>query len=140
MFGIFFLMIRRPPISTRTDTLFPYTTHFRSLHWPKLDTDLYVPALLQGVFGSKQWMAQQLGALGGRSRIAAKVAAARAYGPKGRRPKTPDTGFPPPPFGPAAPATARPFHHCHTHTNTPDPPVTVRPCVKTPTRQHHREP
>src|SRR3546814_16882178 len=24
------LMIRRPPISTRTDTLFPYTTHFRS--------------------------------------------------------------------------------------------------------------
>src|SRR3546814_15355985 len=27
----FFLMIRRPPISTRTDTLFPYTTLFRSL-------------------------------------------------------------------------------------------------------------
>src|SRR3546814_18873767 len=26
----FFLMIRRPPISTRTDTLFPYTTRFRS--------------------------------------------------------------------------------------------------------------
>src|SRR3546814_3897693 len=24
-------MIRRPPISTRTDTLFPYTTRFRSL-------------------------------------------------------------------------------------------------------------
>src|SRR3546814_13672799 len=28
----FFLMIRRPPRSTRTDTLFPYTTLFRS--WP----------------------------------------------------------------------------------------------------------
>src|SRR3546814_6998040 len=28
---IFFLMIRRPPRSTRTDTLFPYTTLFRSL-------------------------------------------------------------------------------------------------------------
>src|SRR3546814_4694061 len=27
---IFFLMIRRPPRSTRTDTLFPYTTLFRS--------------------------------------------------------------------------------------------------------------
>src|SRR3546814_1896222 len=26
----FFLMIRRPPKSTRTDTLFPYTTLFRS--------------------------------------------------------------------------------------------------------------
>src|SRR3546814_13142975 len=30
-FDIFFLMIRRPPRSTRTDTLFPYTTLFRSL-------------------------------------------------------------------------------------------------------------
>src|SRR3546814_12877019 len=27
----FFFMIRRPPISTRTDTLFPYTTLFRSV-------------------------------------------------------------------------------------------------------------
>src|SRR3546814_18186903 len=44
---IFFLMIRRPPRSTRTDTLFPYTTLFRSefvkrgmvadlnVHWDK---------------------------------------------------------------------------------------------------------
>src|SRR3546814_16755447 len=30
MSRIFFLMIRRPPRSTRTDTLFPYTTLFRS--------------------------------------------------------------------------------------------------------------
>src|SRR3546814_11255639 len=28
--AVFFLMIRRPPRSTRTDTLFPYTTLFRS--------------------------------------------------------------------------------------------------------------
>src|SRR3546814_9414089 len=28
---VFFLMIRRPPRSTRTDTRFPYTTLFRSL-------------------------------------------------------------------------------------------------------------
>src|SRR3546814_6249091 len=28
---IFYLMIRRPPRSTRTDTLFPYTTLFRSI-------------------------------------------------------------------------------------------------------------
>src|SRR3546814_15767367 len=33
----FFLMIRRPPSSTRTDTLFPYTTLFRSLV-PQSDT------------------------------------------------------------------------------------------------------
>src|SRR3546814_3400596 len=30
LFIVFFLMIRRPPRSTRTDTLFPYTTLFRS--------------------------------------------------------------------------------------------------------------
>src|SRR3546814_13429525 len=30
LYYIFFLMIRRPPRSTRTDTLFPYTTLFRS--------------------------------------------------------------------------------------------------------------
>src|SRR3546814_19347247 len=30
MLFFFFLMIRRPPRSTRTDTLFPYTTLFRS--------------------------------------------------------------------------------------------------------------
>src|SRR3546814_11697495 len=33
MFTLFFLMRRRPPISTRTDTLFPYTTLFRSHLW-----------------------------------------------------------------------------------------------------------
>src|SRR3546814_11025952 len=36
----FFLMIRRPPRSTRTDTLFPYTTLFRSL----LDQPVQAPA------------------------------------------------------------------------------------------------
>src|SRR3546814_7306711 len=33
----FFLMIRRPPRSTRTDTLFPYTTLFRSWAAPSPD-------------------------------------------------------------------------------------------------------
>src|SRR3546814_15860048 len=47
----FFLMIRRPPRSTRTDTLFPYTTLFRSigmlqLGWHWLDP---ATALLVGV-------------------------------------------------------------------------------------------
>src|SRR3546814_11025566 len=32
----FFLMLRRPPRSTRTDTLLPYTTLFRSIEWPAL--------------------------------------------------------------------------------------------------------
>ncbi|MFD2191464.1 DUF2442 domain-containing protein [Pistricoccus aurantiacus] len=38
------------------------------LHWPQLDADLYVPALLESQPGSKQWMAHQLGATGSRSR------------------------------------------------------------------------
>src|SRR3546814_5261911 len=43
----FFLMIRRPPRSTRTDTLFPYTTLFRSLKG-KTEEDALV-AYLQGL-------------------------------------------------------------------------------------------
>lgn len=58
------------------------------LHWPAIDADLYVPALLQGVFGSKTWMARQLGASGGRARSGAKPVAARENGRKGGRPKT----------------------------------------------------
>src|SRR3546814_5095180 len=37
----FFLMIRRPPRSTRTDTLFPYTTLFRSA--PSFSIDARTP-------------------------------------------------------------------------------------------------
>src|SRR3546814_2555054 len=32
-------MIRRPPISTRTDTLFPYTTLFRSVRAERVDVE-----------------------------------------------------------------------------------------------------
>lgn len=58
-----------------------------ALHWPKLDADLYVPALLVGVFGSKRWMASQLGAAGGRARSPAKAASSRENGSKGGRPR-----------------------------------------------------
>jgi len=57
------------------------------LYWPRLDADVYIPALLQGVFGSKSWMARELGANGGRSRTEAKVAAARENGLKGGPPR-----------------------------------------------------
>lgn len=57
------------------------------LHFPKLDADLYVPALLEGVLGSKSWMAARLGAAGGRRRTPAKSAASRENGKSGGRPR-----------------------------------------------------
>lgn len=57
------------------------------LHWPRLDADLYLPALLEGVFGSPRWMAGLLGKSGGLARTAAKGAAARENGRKGGRPR-----------------------------------------------------
>ena len=56
------------------------------LHWPLLDADLYVPALIEGAFGSHRWM-QQIGKLGGSSRSAAKAKASRENGKRGGRPK-----------------------------------------------------
>lgn len=47
------------------------------LHWPRLDADLYLPALMQGIFGTRRWMARVLGSRGGRASSAAKKAAAR---------------------------------------------------------------
>ncbi len=57
------------------------------IHFPKLDADLYLPGLLEGFLGSKQWMASRLGQIGGKSRSAAKKAASRANGRLGGRPK-----------------------------------------------------
>ncbi len=57
------------------------------LHFPKLDADLYLPSLLEGLLGSRRWMASRLGRVGGRSRSAAKRAAAKANGRMGGRPK-----------------------------------------------------
>lgn len=57
------------------------------IHFPKLDADLYLPALLEGFLGSRQWMAARLGAVGGKSRSAAKMSASRANGRLGGRPK-----------------------------------------------------
>jgi hypothetical protein len=37
------------------------------LHFPQLDADLYLPALLQGFLDSRQWMAQAMGKVGGQS-------------------------------------------------------------------------
>lgn len=58
-----------------------------SIRFPRLDADFYVPALLEGMLGSKSWMATRLGAAGGRSRTAAKAGASRENGKRGGRPR-----------------------------------------------------
>jgi hypothetical protein len=57
------------------------------LHFPKLDADIYLPALLEGFLGSRSWMAARLGERGGRAKTRAKVAAARTNGKLGGRPR-----------------------------------------------------
>lgn len=57
------------------------------VHFPKIDTDIYVPALLEGFLGSRRWIAAQNGKTGGSSSTAEKSAAARENGKKGGRPK-----------------------------------------------------
>ena len=57
------------------------------LHFPELDADLYLPALLDGYMGSRNWAAARLGEKGGRARSAAKAAASRANGRLGGRPR-----------------------------------------------------
>lgn len=52
------------------------------LHSPKLDADIYLPSLLERVFGSERWMAASMGMPGGRSRSVAKTNAARENGKK----------------------------------------------------------
>jgi hypothetical protein len=56
------------------------------LHWPELDLDLYVPALLQNVYGTRRWMAQ-LGRRGGMAKSPEKRKSSQVNGRKGGRPK-----------------------------------------------------
>lgn len=58
-----------------------------NLHWPKLDVDLYVPALVSGIFGTKAWMAKALARHAGSAKSPVKAAASRANGAKGGRPR-----------------------------------------------------
>jgi hypothetical protein len=49
--------------------------------------DLNVPALVNGIFGNRAWMARELARLAGRTRSPKKAAAARSNGAKGGRPR-----------------------------------------------------
>lgn len=55
------------------------------LHFPNVDADVYLPGLLEGVLGTKAWMAER-GRKGGQATSVAKKAAAQANGRLGGRP------------------------------------------------------
>jgi hypothetical protein len=55
------------------------------ISFPSLDVNLYVPALIEGVYGNRRWMAQ-LGRKGGKARSEAKRRASKTNGAKGGRP------------------------------------------------------
>src|SRR3546814_13601084 len=74
--SIFFLMIRRPPRSTRTDTLFPYTTLFRSEELPK---GFFVPGNVVPVHHSDEILGDIPAECGfGEMRIGGKIAIRRS--------------------------------------------------------------
>jgi Protein of unknown function (DUF2442) len=58
-----------------------------NLHWPALDVDLYVPALVSGIFGTRARINRELARAAGRTTSPAKAAAARSNGAKGGRPR-----------------------------------------------------
>ena len=55
------------------------------IHFPRLDADLYVPALLKGVLGSKRWMAARRATTKGGAHGPAKADASCEHGDRGRR-------------------------------------------------------
>jgi hypothetical protein len=57
-----------------------------SLHFPAVDGDVYIPALMHNILGSQAWMSQ-LGKVGGAVRSERKAEAARQNGRLGGRPK-----------------------------------------------------
>src|SRR3546814_2229061 len=114
----FFLMLRRPPRSTRTDTLFPYTTLFRALA-PRVlitNTPLFHTRNLQGEVHS---VSKQPTANGDAAKLSARAPADASASDAASTPKTapvpktpaapqpapaPKTAAPPPSTAPPQPA------------------------------------
>lgn len=57
------------------------------IHFPHIDADVYLPALLDDLLGASRWAARRNGKAGGKAATEAKSKAARANGRLGGRPK-----------------------------------------------------
>lgn len=63
------------------------------IHWGRLDVQMYVESLVNGVFGTRAWMVRlkdhysAIGSKGGSAKSAVKVAASRENGKRGGRPR-----------------------------------------------------
>lgn len=57
------------------------------VHFPKLDADLYLPALLDGFLGSRRWAASQMGKVGGTASSDTRKATVAKSGKTGGRPR-----------------------------------------------------
>jgi Protein of unknown function (DUF2442) len=55
------------------------------IHFPRIDADIYLPALLEGFLGSRKWMATRLGQSGGRSRSTAQEGGCQSKRQAGRK-------------------------------------------------------
>ena len=55
------------------------------VHFPRLDADLYIPALLEGFLGSRRWMAAQNGRAGGKAKAVGRRRCWEAPAPVGGR-------------------------------------------------------
>lgn len=62
------------------------------LHFPRLDADVYVPALFEGIYGTRAWMREHARGMGSAT-SPAKTAAARENGKKGGRPRKPQAAI-----------------------------------------------
>ena len=58
-----------------------------NLHWPTLDVDQYIPALVAGIFGTREWMARQRERIAAPPAAAPTAASASVGAPRGGRPR-----------------------------------------------------
>src|SRR3546814_16056635 len=120
----FFLMIRRPPRSTRTDTLFPYTTLFRSQRPLRVCRGALPPTAPACSAHALRQRPREPGPSSHRrpatpTHMSAQIDKAKAGIIEEPRPHAPDTGSPDVQDAPPPKRHNHPNPHLHHPHNTP---------------------